>query len=74
MNLGTVYDGFNSELRHIGYYNGDYYLFFKNKNCPGSVFGISIYPVKNENDSSIPRKIFRLKENNKFYYKFIYTI
>lgn len=65
MHIGTVYDGFHHNIKYLLYYNGDFYLLFKNHKYPRCIFGLS---TTSDNGD---RKVLRLKESRLFMYKYI---
>lgn len=66
--IGSLYDKFSYNVKIIGKFNDDFYLFFKvnNKESSGHIYGISISTTENG-----CRKIFDMERNNNFIYKFI---
>lgn len=66
--FATSYDSYSHEMKYIGYYDGNYYLFFKNLMVPNSIFGISL------SSFGLNRNILEIKENKTFFYKYISTI
>ena len=67
--LGTVYDSSLYGMRYIAYYDGEFYLLFKNNISTTIIYGISLNKDTNGN-----RKILKIKKDRNFTYKYISTI
>jgi hypothetical protein len=67
--FATAYDGYDGEMRYIGYYNDQFYLFFTLRNKSKLIYGLSIIPINNED-----RALFCMKESKAFNYKYTTNI
>lgn len=71
MDIGTVYNSFNGEIRYIIEREGEFYLMFKDRMNGRVVYGVSVDKLTSTEEMDRPRKIITIKESANFGYKYI---
>ena len=68
--IGTIYDEFDKSMKYIGYYEGMFYLLFKDRFHSRKVYGISVDKIFN-NGNELSRNILTIEESKQLNYSYI---
>ena len=71
LQIGTIYDELEKTLKYIAYYDGKFYLLFKDRFNSRTVYGISVDKIFN-GGNELARNILTVEESKQYYYSFIH--